>query len=145
MIDVHVNEAQRVGVSALQVERAVRETLSSEGIAEGEISVTFLSDARIQELNQQYLDHDLPTDVLSFALHDEGEPILGDVYIGADHALRQASELRLPLEEEVARLAIHGALHVLGYQHPEGEEREGSELFRRQEIILRSLFESEGS
>jgi probable rRNA maturation factor len=139
VIDVHVNEAQRVGVSAEEVERAVRETLSSEGIAEGEISVTFLSDARIQELNQQYLDHDFPTDVLSFALHDEGEPILGDVYIGADHALRQASELGLPLEEEVARLAIHGALHVLGYQHPEGKGREDSELFRKQEIILRSL------
>lgn len=139
MIDIHVNEAQRVGVSTEDVERAVRETLSSEGISEGEISLTFLSDAQIQELNRQYLDHDFPTDVLSFALHDEGEPILGDVYIGADHARRQASELGVPLEEEVARLAIHGSLHVLGYQHPEGVDREDSELFRKQEIILRSL------
>ncbi|MFG1691038.1 rRNA maturation RNase YbeY [Gemmatimonadota bacterium] len=139
MIDVHVNEAQRLGVSTEEVERAVRETLSSEGISEGEMSVTFLSDAQIQELNRQYLDHDFPTDVLSFALHDEGEPILGDVYIGADHAQRQASEMGIPLEEEVARLAIHGSLHVLGYQHPEGADREDSELFRKQEIILRSL------
>ena len=139
MIDVHVNEAQRVGVSTEEVERAVRETLSSEGVTEGEISVTFLSDAQIQELNRQYLDHDFPTDVLSFALHEEGESILGDVYIGSDHARRQASELGVPLEEEVARLAIHGSLHVLGYQHPEGADREDSELFRRQEIILRSI------
>jgi len=142
VIDVHVNEAQRVGVSTEEVERAVRETLSSEGVSEGEISLTFLSDAQIQELNRQYLDHDFPTDVLSFALHDEGEPILGDVYIGADHAQRQASELGVPLEEEVARLAIHVSLHVLGYQHPEGADREECELFRKQEIILRRVWRS---
>lgn len=145
MIQIHVNEARRVGVSEDHLERAVRETLASEGVEEGEVSLTFLADDRIQELNHRYLDRDYPTDVLSFALHDEGEPVLGDIYIGADHARRQARELGLPLEEEVARLAIHGALHLLGFEHPEGADREASELFRKQEDLLRSFLASRGS
>lgn len=134
-----MNQVEGTGLSAEELERAVILTLSSEGIEDAEISVTLLDDNAIRELNREYLDHDYPTDVLAFALHDEGEPFLGDVYLGLEHARRQARELELSLAEEMARLAIHGTLHVLGYDHPVGNDRESSELFRKQETILRSL------
>ncbi|HEX8275197.1 MAG TPA: rRNA maturation RNase YbeY [Longimicrobiaceae bacterium] len=138
-VEVSLGEGVSLPLPEEAVERAVRATLAAEGHGEGEVSVAFLDDAGITSLNREYLDHDRPTDVISFALHGEGEPPLGDVYVGVDQALRQAGELGVDPREELLRLAVHGTLHVLGYDHPEGEERVDSEMFRRQEEILRSL------
>lgn len=121
------------------LERAVRATLSAHDVAEAEVSVTLLEDARIAELNRAYLGREGPTDVIAFSLHAEGEPVLGDVYIGTPQAIRQARELNVPLDQELARLAVHGCLHVLGYDHEEGEEREQGEMWRVQERILSEL------
>jgi len=110
--------------------------LAAEGILEAEISITLLDDDRIQDLNREYLGKDRPTDVIAFPLHSPGEPVLGDIYLGFEQARRQAAELQIPLEEELLRLIIHGTLHVLGYEHPEGEDREESEMFRKQEELL---------
>jgi probable rRNA maturation factor len=59
--------------------------------------------------------------------------------VGYEQAQRQSREASVPLDEELTRLAIHGTLHVLGYRHPEGEERLESEMFQRQEEILRQI------
>ncbi len=118
------------------LERGLKTVLEQEGVGAGELSVTFLDDSRMREMNREYFGRAHPTDVISFALQDPGEPVLGDVYVGYDQALRQAEELSLPLEEELLRLAIHGTLHVLGYDHPEGEGRETSAMFRLQEEYL---------
>ena len=77
------------------------------------------------------------------ALHEEGEEMVGDVYVGVDQARRQAAEFGATPAEEVLRLAIHGTLHVLGYDHPEGEERAGSEMFGVQEELLRAFLRSQ--
>lgn len=119
--------------------RAVRTTLEAHGIGEGEVSVTLLDDEGIAGLNERYLSHEGPTDVISFALHTPGQPPLGDIYIGWDQALRQAETYGVPPGEELARLAVHGTLHVLGYDHPEGAERVESEMWQRQETILREV------
>ncbi|MDH5760019.1 MAG: rRNA maturation RNase YbeY [Gemmatimonadota bacterium] len=118
------------------LERAVRHVLEAEGWSEGEISLTLLDDVRIQALNRTYLAHDRPTDVISFSLGREGGPPLGDVYVGVDQARRQSAELGVPVEEELVRLAVHGTLHVLGYDHPEGDERTDGEMFLRQEELV---------
>ncbi|HEU0078296.1 MAG TPA: rRNA maturation RNase YbeY [Longimicrobiaceae bacterium] len=138
-VEVSLGEGVSLPLPEEAVERAVRATLRAEGHAAGEVSVAFLDDAEITSLNREYLDHDRPTDVISFALHGEGEPPLGDVYVGVEQALRQAGELGVDPREELLRLAVHGTLHVLGWDHPEGEERLESEMFRRQEEILRTL------
>lgn len=65
--------------------------------------------------------------------------LLGDVYIGVEQAERQAESAAVPRDEELVRLAIHGTLHVLGHDHPEGEGRETSPLFRRQEALVQAL------
>lgn len=116
-------------------EAAVRATLDDRGVADGEISVTFLDDAGMESLNREWKGREGPTDVLAFTLNEPGAPPLGDIYIGLERAVRQAAELGEPAEREVARLAIHGTLHVLGWDHPEAD-REESEMWRHQERIL---------
>lgn len=118
------------------LEAGVRAVLASEGVEEGEVSLTFLGDGAIRALNLKYLQKDHPTDVLAFSLHDPGTPPVGDVYVGYEQARRQAEELGIELVEELLRLAIHGTLHVMGHEHPDGESRSGCEMYRRQEEIL---------
>jgi len=114
----------------------VRRTLEEEGREEGEISVTLLPDDEIRAMNREHRGEDRTTDVLAFALHGEDEAPLGDVYVGVEQARRQAREAGVGWAEELVRLAIHGTLHVLGWDHPEGEERDGSPMFRRQEELV---------
>ncbi|MDE2975243.1 MAG: rRNA maturation RNase YbeY [Gemmatimonadota bacterium] len=139
MIAVHVNAPDGARVPRRRVERAVRETLRREGVSRGELSVTFVDDARMAELNGRYLGSPEATDVLSFSLHGDGEDPVGDVYVGHARALRQAEEEGVGAGEEMTRLAVHGVLHVLGYDHPDGRERERCEMFRVQEDVLRGL------
>ena len=103
-----------------------------------EVSLTLLDDEAIAALNRRYLGREGPTDVLAFSLGEPTAP-LGDVYVGFQQAGRQAAEHGVPLEEELARLAIHGTLHVLGHDHPEGPERTRSAMFRLQERLLGEL------
>lgn len=139
MISVHVNAPQGMRVPRRRLERAVRETLRREGVSRGELSVTFVDDRQVAELHARYLGRPRVTDVLSFALHRDGEDPLGDVYVGHARALRQAADAGVGAEEELVRLAVHGVLHVLGHRHPEGPERERCEMFRVQERVLREL------
>jgi probable rRNA maturation factor len=120
---------------------AVELVLSDAGVSEGEVSLALLDDHAICELNRTYLDRDRPTDVIAFALHEVGQPVLGDIYVGYEQAVRQAEEMAIPLIEELARLAIHGALHVLGHEHPETDSRFDSEMFRVQERLLKELLD----
>jgi len=118
------------------VRRAVRATLEAESVERAELSVTLMGDAAISALNARYLGHAGPTDVLSFALFEPGEAPVGDVYIGFDQALRQADTLGTPAQHELARLAVHGTLHVLGHDHPVGAGRTRSRMWRLQERIV---------
>lgn len=116
--------------------RAIEATLAHEHAADATISLTLLGDREITALNQQYLKHDHPTDVISFPLFGEGQPPVGDIYIGFEQAARQADEHRVPVATELARLAIHGTLHVLGYEHSDDGDRESTEMWQVQEAIL---------
>ncbi len=117
------------------VRHAVAHTLDHEGVGDAEISVTLLDDDAIRAMNREYLSKDRPTDVIAFSLGGEGE-VLGDVYIGADQARRQAEQEGVGFVQEVVRLAIHGTLHVLGYDHPEAGDREGTPMYRLQERLV---------
>jgi probable rRNA maturation factor len=142
-VEVSVGESVVSPVAAERVEAVVRHVLRAEGVAEAELSVALLNDTDIAAMNAEYLQHEGPTDAITFALHEPGEPPLGDVYVGVEQAVRQAAEFGATPEHEVLRLAVHGTLHVLGYEHPEGEERTGSEMFLRQEALLGSFLAEE--
>ncbi len=127
------------GLEAL-LTRAVVAAAAARPVADGEISLTLLGDAAIADLNRRFLAHEGPTDVIAFALYEEGETPVGDVYLGYEQAVRQAGENGIPLEQELARLAVHGTLHVLGEEHPEGEDRLQSGMWTLQERIVAGLF-----
>lgn len=118
--------------------RGIETTLLDQSIDGAEVSVTLLDDADIERMNRDYLGRDRPTDVIAFSLGDDAH-VLGDVYIGYDQAARQAKEAGVDLGEELLRLTIHGVLHVLGYDHPEGPERTGSPMFALQERLVRQV------
>jgi probable rRNA maturation factor len=121
------------------IKRAVETALKQESTAEASVSVTLLNDTRIRAMNRKYLEHDRVTDVIAFPLYERGEPPVGDVYIGYEQAERQAVDADVDLTEELARLAIHGTLHVLGYDHPEEGDRTASEMWQLQEAILKKI------
>ncbi len=94
-----------------------------------EVSVVFLDNHQIQELNRQYRGKDMPTDVLSFPMgengeqeinHDTGAVILGDVAISMEKAVEQAEKFDHSLEREIGFLTVHSVLHLLGYDHEKG-------------------------
>lgn len=121
-----------------ELRRAALAALSSRGEASGEVSFTFVSAAEIRELNRRYLSRDWPTDVIAFQLGESGE-LLGDVYIAPEVASSNATDRGEAHARELARLVIHGALHVVGFDHPEDADRESSPMFVLQEELLRSL------
>ncbi len=141
-IAIHLNTPARGWedqVPAEEIRRGVELVLREEEVREGEVSITFVDSKTIEEMNRRYLGHAWATDVLSFPLNDPGTPLLGDIYIGIEVADRQAAELGVSLSEELVRLAVHSALHLTGYDHPEGEGRAESKLFQKQESVVRRI------
>ncbi len=140
-MEVQVSLGAAEGVSEDLLRSAVDLVLREAGVSDGEISLALLDDQAIRELNRTYLGRDRPTDVIAFALHEEGESVLGDIYVGHEQAVRQAGDMAVPLIEELVRLAIHGTLHVLGHDHPETDARFDSDMFRLQERLVRDLLD----
>ncbi len=141
-LTIHVNVSGWPDAPEALLRRAVSLVFERETIEDGELSVTLQSDEDIAGLNTEYLSREGPTDVIAFALHDAGEPVLGDVYVGYGRAVAQAEERGIPLREELARLTIHGVLHVLGHDHDDGTGREQSEMYRVQESLLGILLDA---
>lgn len=112
--------------------------------AETELEVVLTNDEEIHKLNVEYRGKDRPTDVLSFSWTEAeeqfpGEPeLLGEIIISLDTAKRQAEEYGHSFEREMAFLAIHGLLHLVGYDHELGKEEE-ERMTIRQDQILNSL------
>ena len=111
-----------------------------------EVNVLLVDDVQIQELNRLYRGQDRPTDVLSFALCEAGEnepvydmpeeekSLLGDIVISLETAWRQSQEYGHGLDRETGFLAVHGLLHLLGYDHQDDEERNA--MRKAEETIL---------
>ncbi|WP_080874638.1 rRNA maturation RNase YbeY [Oceanobacillus timonensis] len=113
--------------------------------SEAEISISFVDNEQIQVINRDYRGKDKPTDVISFAMQEmeeeeleivgEGLPVvLGDIIISIDKAKEQAEEYNHSFERELAFLALHGFLHLLGYDHMNTEDEQ--KMFQRQDDIL---------
>lgn len=106
------------------------------------MNIIFVDDDEIQKINKEYRNIDRVTDVISFALKDSLDLIdiaelddeLGDIFIDLDQAFRQAKEYGHSIAREVGFLAVHGYLHLNGYDHMTKEDEEV--MFKRQEEIL---------
>lgn len=124
------------------LERVALKALAEQGAGrrEGEISLAFVDNAYIHELNKNYRDKDKPTDVLSFPMDDinNEQPyvLLGDIIISLEKAKEQAEEYGHSFEREMAFLTVHGVLHLLGHDHEGEEEREWMEKEQRRVLEL---------
>lgn len=131
------------------VEKLLQHAAKVENIEEGsEVSITFVTNEAIHEINREYRDKDQPTDVISFALEEMGEGeikiigediprVLGDIIISTDRTREQAEEYGHSFERELGFLAVHGFLHLLGYDHMTEEDEK--EMFGKQDEILGSF------
>jgi probable rRNA maturation factor len=108
---------------------------------EGEISILFVDDPQIEELNRKYLNRQGPTNVIAFAMRD-GEfshlapHLLGDVVISTDTIAREAQNSGIPFDQRINELLVHGILHLFGYDH----EKSGQDA-RKMEKKSRELLE----
>lgn len=114
---------------------------------DAEVSVTFVDDDRIHELNKQFRNIDRSTDVLSFPLGENGEydvnyetgaKLLGDIVISVPHAIAQAEEYGHSLQREIGFLTVHSMLHLLGYDHVNGGI-ESVRMREKEETVLTKL------
>lgn len=123
------NATRNTGLDFPALERTTEVLLAALDERGSSVSLSFVRDPAIRELNRMHRGKDVPTDVLSFPLVEEGdayagaERLLGDVVISVDTARRQAADYDAPLAREVERLLIHGLLHLLGHDHLEPGER----------------------
>nr|WP_286166035.1 rRNA maturation RNase YbeY [Peribacillus frigoritolerans] len=112
---------------------------------DAELSVTFVDNEKIKEINRDYRSKDQVTDVISFAMEEQGEgevsivgvdmpPVLGDIIISVPRAEEQAEEYGHSFTRELGFLAVHGLLHLLGYDHMTEEEEK--KMFGKQKEIL---------
>jgi len=145
-IDFH-DKTKSVSADIIDLlQRLLMFSAKQEGISgEAEVSVNFVSNKEIQELNRNYRQQDKPTDVISFALQErvEGETpivgediplVLGDIVVSVEKAEEQAKDYDHSFERELSFLIIHGFLHLLGYDH--SHEDEEKLMFQKQEDIL---------
>lgn len=129
---------------AQTAQRAAEAVLSAQGFGEQvDLSITFVEDTAIRELNRRYRGKDEPTDVLSFSMNEEVQEnggkvlLLGDVVISLETAARWAESAGHDLTTEVVQLAVHGTLHLLGFDHRTDEEAAQMSALERE--IINSL------
>ncbi|EPZ38216.1 MULTISPECIES: rRNA maturation RNase YbeY [Anoxybacillus] len=131
------------------IEKLLQHAAKEERVPDGaEVSVTFVDNEKIREINRDYRGKDQPTDVISFALEEMGEeeieivgvdvpPVLGDIIISVPKAREQAEQYGHSFMRELGFLAVHGFLHLLGYDHETEEEEK--EMFTKQEQLLQQF------
>ena len=133
----------RVPISRARVAELVRAVLRAEGVRDALLSVTFVDATAIAALNRRHLGHRGPTDVISFGLSSlPGAPVVGDIYVAPEVARENARAHGVGVREEIARLVVHGTLHVLGHDHPTDDDRTASPMWTRQERLLARFLSS---
>lgn len=140
LLDFPANSTKQIDQA--QIESTVQATLDHQRIStKSDLTVAIVDDARIQQLNRDFLGVDAPTDVLAFpAGHidpDTNQSYLGDVIISYPAASRQAEQAKHPTSDEIRLLVVHGVLHLIGHDHLKPEEK--SKMWSAQNEILESL------
>src|SRR6516164_3024777 len=127
-----------VAIDRAHMRQTVRTVLAGEDVADYEISLAFVDNPTIHRLNQRYLQHDEPTDVLSFPLSEANAARLaGELVIGAEVAQAQAAERGHDVQAELALYVIHGLLHLCGYD--DHDEAGAAQMRERERHYLRQL------
>jgi len=117
---------------------AARVALRAEKVRHALISITLVTAPRMAAINSTHLGHQGATDVISFGFSRErGAPFVADIYIAPAVARANARQHGVAVREELVRLVVHGVLHALGHDHPDGDARFRSPMWRRQEALVK--------
>jgi len=141
-LDVDVSTVgTRTALAKSRIVGIVQATLRSEKVRNALVSVTLVDKRTIARLNKEHVGHAGPTDVISFGFTRTSpkDPVIGDIYICPAVAAENARAHGQSVRRELARLVVHGTLHVLGHDHPVGDGRESSPMWRRQERLVARL------
>ena len=132
------SDGVRVPLGRARAAGVARAVLRAERVRDALLSITFVSRRRMAALNRTHLGRSGATDVIAFGLTRTAvhAPVVGDVYIAPEVAADNARAAGASVREEIARLVVHGTLHVLGHDHPE-KRRTASAMWRRQEALVR--------
>ena len=109
------NEQGCLALDESRIRAAVSDVLNEADLREAEISLAFVDNARIHELNRTFLQHDFPTDVISFVLERDENRLEGEVVVSAEMARATAPRWNWPPEHELLLYVVHGVLHLVGY------------------------------
>ena len=138
MINVEFNDQQDNVVIEKDMINLLKDVIVTaaelEGYSGGEVSVAFVDNKKIKELNNQYRNKNEATDVLSFPMDNE---ILGDIIISVERAVAQAEEYGHSVKRELAYLTVHGILHLFGYDHHNKDEKD--QMRQKEERVLTQL------
>jgi len=137
MIGVSVASPQElVPLEYQRLKECARAVLTGEGVKEAKVTLAFVDDATIAGLNKRFLDHEGPTDVITFP-YSRGKNLEGEVVIGVEVAQREASERGHDVNTELCLYVIHGTLHLCGYD--DGTDREATEMRKKERAYLKQL------
>jgi probable rRNA maturation factor len=130
----------RVPLALSRVQALAEFVLRRERVGAAAISIQFVTPRAIARLHATHFGLRGPTDIvtLEHARGVAGAPVVGDVHIAPAVAAENAAQYGVSARQEVARLVVHGVLHALGWEHPEGAARTASPMWRRQETLLRA-------
>jgi probable rRNA maturation factor len=139
MIRVSIASAQeKVELPFARLREVGRAVLEGEGVGEAKVSLAFVDNETIHGLNKRFLNHDEPTDVITFPLSAPGAKKLeGEVVIGVEVALRQAAERSHAVEDELCLYVIHGLLHLVGYD--DIKPKDAAEMRKKERHYLKAL------
>lgn len=136
MIQYIAEEIELPSLEKRNTSRWIKEIATDYGKKVGEIAYIFCSDARILEINKQYLNHDYYTDIITFD-YCEANIISGDIFISVDTVKSNAEEFGVELEFELQRIIIHGILHLCGQDDKTPELRQ--EMTQKENMALNKL------
>ncbi|MBA2115664.1 rRNA maturation RNase YbeY [Bremerella alba] len=119
------------------LEKAVREVFSGEGYPRGEVGIAVVDNAEIHDCNVQFLQHDYPTDVITFPMDQTDDFLSGEIMLSAEYAAEEARQHGWKTEEEMTLYVVHGCLHLAGYDDHEDHDRQ--EMRRLEKHYLSKL------
>ena len=140
MLRIEISNCQTAfEFDADRLKRAAEAILRDAGIASAALSIAVVDNPTIHQLNRQFLDHDEPTDVLSFVLQHEHGHLEGEVIVSAETAVGSAARYGWTPEDELSLYVIHGTLHLVGYDDHTDDQRAAMRSGERRYLGLLGL------
>ena len=142
---IHIANHQKImALNRRQIRQDLQAVLKNLLLKDKEVSLVFMDDNGIQDINKVYLHRDWPTNVISFAIADgqygDVNPgLLGDIVISTERALYDSREADIPFADELAFLLIHGLLHLVGYEHEGCSENEAMRMQQKEQELFFAL------